>query len=205
VPPGRPKALDPLGGGGARRRFGGIRVPPGRPKALDPPGGRRRSAPLRGDPSAAGPSQGTRHPWGEAALGAAFGGIRVPPGRPKALDPLGGGGAPAPLSGGSECPPGRPKALDPLGGRRALGAASGGIYDGAGQFSSRPAQAWLGSAWPLVWTLAKIIVIAVPLILGVAYLSLVERKVIGWMQVRIGPNRGRAPRPVASPSPMSSS
>ncbi len=28
-----------------------------------------------------------------------------------------------------------------------------------------------------------------PLILGVAYLTLAERKVIGWMQVRIGPNR----------------
>src|SRR6478672_8375846 len=52
-----------------------------------------------------------------------------------------------------------------------------------------PAQALLGPAWPLVWTLVKIIVIAVPLILGVAYLTLAERKVIGWMQVRIGPNR----------------
>jgi NADH-quinone oxidoreductase subunit H len=52
-----------------------------------------------------------------------------------------------------------------------------------------PAQAMLGPAWPVVWTLVKIIVIAVPLILGVAYLTLAERKVIGWMQVRIGPNR----------------
>ena len=52
-----------------------------------------------------------------------------------------------------------------------------------------PAQAMLGSAWPVVWTLVKIVVIAVPLILGVAYLTLAERKVIGWMQVRIGPNR----------------
>jgi NADH-quinone oxidoreductase subunit H len=41
----------------------------------------------------------------------------------------------------------------------------------------------------LVWTVAKIIAIAVPLILGVAYLTLAERKVIGYMQVRIGPNR----------------
>ena len=52
-----------------------------------------------------------------------------------------------------------------------------------------PAQALLGPAWPVVWTLAKIVVIAVPLILGVAYLTLAERKIIGWMQVRIGPNR----------------
>jgi len=52
-----------------------------------------------------------------------------------------------------------------------------------------PAQAMLGPAWPVVWTLVKIIVISVPLILGVAYLTLAERKIIGWMQVRIGPNR----------------
>ncbi|HEV3239282.1 MAG TPA: NADH-quinone oxidoreductase subunit NuoH [Casimicrobiaceae bacterium] len=39
------------------------------------------------------------------------------------------------------------------------------------------------------WTLAKILAIALPLIIGVAYLTLAERKIIGWMQVRIGPNR----------------
>ena len=35
----------------------------------------------------------------------------------------------------------------------------------------------------------KIIVILVPLILSVAYLTFAERKIIGYMQVRIGPNR----------------
>ncbi len=52
-----------------------------------------------------------------------------------------------------------------------------------------PVQHLFGPAWTVVWTLAKIVAITIPLILGVAYLTLAERKVIGWMQVRIGPNR----------------
>ncbi len=52
-----------------------------------------------------------------------------------------------------------------------------------------PVQALLGPAWIVVWTLLKIVAIAIPLILSVAYLTLAERKVIGFMQVRIGPNR----------------
>jgi NADH-quinone oxidoreductase subunit H len=52
-----------------------------------------------------------------------------------------------------------------------------------------PVQNLLGPAWLPLWTLTKIVAIAVPLILGVAYLTFWERKVIGWMQVRIGPNR----------------
>jgi len=43
--------------------------------------------------------------------------------------------------------------------------------------------------WPLIWIIIKIVAILVPLLLGVAYMTFWERKIIGWMQVRIGPNR----------------
>jgi NADH-quinone oxidoreductase subunit H len=50
-----------------------------------------------------------------------------------------------------------------------------------------------GSYWPNVelagWTLMKIVAIVAPLMIAVAYLTYAERKVIGYMQVRIGPNR----------------
>lgn len=41
----------------------------------------------------------------------------------------------------------------------------------------------------LLWVIIKILIIIVPLLLCVAYLTYAERKVIGYMQVRIGPNR----------------
>lgn len=41
----------------------------------------------------------------------------------------------------------------------------------------------------LVWTLVKILVITIPVILTVAFYTLAERKVIGFMQVRMGPNQ----------------
>ncbi len=50
-------------------------------------------------------------------------------------------------------------------------------------------QGLFGSVFPLVWALIKIMLIIAPLLLAVAYLTFWERKVIGWMQVRIGPNR----------------
>lgn len=41
----------------------------------------------------------------------------------------------------------------------------------------------------VLWIVFKIVCIVVPLLLCVAYLTLWERKMIGWMQLRIGPNR----------------
>src|SRR5574343_1449165 len=40
-----------------------------------------------------------------------------------------------------------------------------------------------------VWTLLKIVAIVAPLLIGVAFLTFAESKVIGYMQIRIGPNR----------------
>jgi len=41
----------------------------------------------------------------------------------------------------------------------------------------------------LAWTMAKIIAIVMPLTIAVAYYTYAERKVIGFMQARVGPNR----------------
>ncbi|HWP19716.1 MAG TPA: NADH-quinone oxidoreductase subunit NuoH [Burkholderiaceae bacterium] len=50
-------------------------------------------------------------------------------------------------------------------------------------------QSTLGTAWPVVWNLIKIVALVLPLMICVAYLTLWERKAIGWTQVRPGPNR----------------
>ncbi len=47
----------------------------------------------------------------------------------------------------------------------------------------------LGAAWPVVWSLIKIVALLLPLMGCVAYLTLWERKAIGRTQVRPGPNR----------------
>jgi len=58
---------------------------------------------------------------------------------------------------------------------------------------SRP-EAWFGPVWgPGVYNLIAsvlfIVAIVLPMFLAVAYLTLWERKLIGWMQIRLGPNR----------------
>ena len=47
---------------------------------------------------------------------------------------------------------------------------------------------WESYIWPAFWILIKIISITVPIMLSVAYLTYVERKVIGAAQLRRGPN-----------------
>ena len=48
---------------------------------------------------------------------------------------------------------------------------------------------WQGAMIFTAKNLAYIVAIVVPLMLSVAYLTLWERKVIGWIQIRVGPNR----------------
>ena len=48
---------------------------------------------------------------------------------------------------------------------------------------------WTSAAWPVIWAMVKIVVVLAPLMGAVAYLTLWERKLLGFMQVRMGPNR----------------
>ena len=60
------------------------------------------------------------------------------------------------------------------------------MFDTLHQFGN----ATLGSGlWLVVWTLVKIVAVVLPLMGCVAYLTLWERKAIGWTQIRPGPNR----------------
>ena len=61
------------------------------------------------------------------------------------------------------------------------------VYNfGLGLFSS---TWWAGIVWPVLWILIKIMCVVLPLLGAVAYLTLWERKLIGWIQIRLGPNR----------------
>ena len=65
------------------------------------------------------------------------------------------------------------------------------MIDALHQFGSTLIDAtwWSGLVWPVVWTLIKIVAVLLPLLLCVAYLTLWERRLLGFMQVRLGPNR----------------
>jgi len=49
-------------------------------------------------------------------------------------------------------------------------------------------EIWWEHIWPVVWILLKIVAIIIPVMLSVAYLTYAERKVIGAMHMRRGPN-----------------
>ena len=49
------------------------------------------------------------------------------------------------------------------------------------------AELWNDYLWPTVWTVILIVVMVVPILLSVAYLTYAERKIIGAMQLRQGP------------------
>jgi len=50
------------------------------------------------------------------------------------------------------------------------------------------AEFWQGYLWPLIIILAKALAIILPVVVGVAYVTLYERKVMAAMQLRMGPN-----------------
>jgi NADH-quinone oxidoreductase subunit H len=52
-----------------------------------------------------------------------------------------------------------------------------------------PQDWWSTMVWPVLWNLIKIVVVLLPLMGCVAYLTLWERKAIGFTQIRVGPNR----------------
>jgi NADH-quinone oxidoreductase subunit H len=56
-------------------------------------------------------------------------------------------------------------------------------------FNAAGLQLMGGIVWPVVWNLIKIVAVLLPLLICVAYLTLWERKAIGWSQIRLGPNR----------------
>jgi NADH-quinone oxidoreductase subunit H len=49
-------------------------------------------------------------------------------------------------------------------------------------------EIWNSYAWPVVWIVICIVAIVIPVLLSVAYMTYAERKVMGWMQLRKGPN-----------------
>jgi len=49
-------------------------------------------------------------------------------------------------------------------------------------------ELWNVYLWPVVWIVIKILVIVVPVLIAVAYISYIESKIIGAMQLRKGPN-----------------
>ena len=48
---------------------------------------------------------------------------------------------------------------------------------------------WAAIAWPLIWAVVKVSVVLMVVLGAVTYATLWERKLLGWAQIRPGPNR----------------
>lgn len=48
---------------------------------------------------------------------------------------------------------------------------------------------WSAYAWPTLWALIKVLVVLMIVLGAVTYATLWERKLLGWVQIRLGPNR----------------
>ncbi|MDD2844066.1 MAG: NADH-quinone oxidoreductase subunit NuoH [Rhodoferax sp.] len=48
---------------------------------------------------------------------------------------------------------------------------------------------WAAIAWPVIWALMKVTVVLMIVMGAVTYATLWERKLLGWVQIRLGPNR----------------
>lgn len=57
---------------------------------------------------------------------------------------------------------------------------------GQGLFS---APWWVAIAWPTIWALMKVVAVLMVVMGAVTYATLWERKLLGWVQIRLGPNR----------------
>lgn len=51
------------------------------------------------------------------------------------------------------------------------------------------AEWWTELVWPVLWALIKIVPVLMIVLGAVTYATLWERKVLGWAQIRLGPNR----------------
>lgn len=48
---------------------------------------------------------------------------------------------------------------------------------------------WTTMAWPVIWALLKVVAVLMIVLTAVTYATLWERKLLGWVQIRLGPNR----------------
>ncbi|OIP18667.1 MAG: NADH-quinone oxidoreductase subunit NuoH [Comamonadaceae bacterium CG_4_9_14_3_um_filter_60_33] len=48
---------------------------------------------------------------------------------------------------------------------------------------------WAAIAWPTIWALIKVTLVLMVVMGAVTYATLWERKLLGWVQIRLGPNR----------------